>query len=104
MRKARDPSEAERLEQVPNIGPSLADDLRRLGIAYPAQLRGQRPVELYARLCALTGQRHDPCVLDAFMAAVAFVENADARPWWRHTAERKRLWPTVEAALRAQAG
>lgn len=80
------------LIDLPNVGPALAADLRLLGFQAPAQLIGHDPFELYRRLCAVTGQRHDPCVLDAFMAITDFLAGSRARPWWAYTAERKRVW------------
>ena len=88
-RNARVASECERLEQLPNIGPSIAADLRSLGIQHPQELCGHDPHALYLALCQKTGKRQDPCVLDTFMAATAFMGGADARPWWDYTAERK---------------
>ena len=58
--KAKSADECERLEQLPNIGPSLAADLRRIGIERPSDLRGQDAYALYRRLCEATGQRQDP--------------------------------------------
>ena len=84
-----------RLEEIPNIGPSLAGDLRRLGVHLPAELRGRDPYKLYGALCDMTGARQDPCVLDAFTAAVRYMEGAPARPWWKYTAERKRRYPDL---------
>ena len=84
-----------RLEDIPNIGPSLAADLRRLGIVHPRELRGRRPIALYQALCELSGARQDPCVLDAFTSAVRFMEGGEARPWWTYTAERKRTYPEL---------
>ena len=77
------------LEEIPNIGPAVARDLRRLGIQTPADLRGRDPYLMYERLARITGRRHDPCVLDAFIAAVRHMEGASAKPWWAYTAERK---------------
>lgn len=99
MRKAHKAIDAKRLEDMPNIGHAVAADLRVLGIDQPMQLRGQDPAALYLRLCRLTGQRHDPCLLDTFIAAVAFVEHDDARPWWAFTPQRKQEWAAVEARL-----
>jgi hypothetical protein len=45
---------------------------------------------MYGRLCAITGTRHDPCLLDTFIAAVKFADGGPALPWWAFTAERKR--------------
>lgn len=77
------------LEDLPNVGPATARDLRLLGVQVPADLIGRDPYELYDELERRTGFRHDPCVIDVFIAAVAFMEGAPARPWWKYTAERK---------------
>jgi len=78
------------LEDLPNVGKSIAADLRELGIRAPAQLKNKDPYALYERLNRLTGARHDPCLLDTFIAAVRFVEGGPVKPWWAYTAERKR--------------
>lgn len=78
------------LSAIPNVGPASAADLRRIGIRTPADLIGQDPFQMYDTLCRLTGTRHDPCVLDVFLAAVRFMEGAPPRKWWFYTAERKR--------------
>ena len=88
-RKAAQAAECERLEQLPNIGPSLAADLRELGIVHPCELKDQDPLTLYQQLCQLRGTRQDPCVLDTFMAAVDFMRGAAPQAWWAYTAERK---------------
>ena len=93
--KAASAAECQTLEQLPNIGPSLAEDLRSIGIAHPADLRGKDAFVLYQTLCAATGQRHDPCVLDTFMAATDFMGGAQAAPWWHYTAQRKVLFGLV---------
>jgi hypothetical protein len=86
------------LEDLPNVGPAIAADFRRLGIRTPAALKGRDPYALYAALNRVTGRRHDPCVLDTFIAVVRFVDGAPARPWWHYTAERKE---TLAAATSA---
>ena len=101
MPKASTFAEARRLTDIPNIGPAMASDLRALGIEQPSDLCGKDPAGLYLALCRLTGLRQDPCVLDTFMAAVAFASHDDARPWWAFTEARKRLWPEVEARREA---
>ena len=82
--------EVARLEDIPNVGPAVAADLRQLGNTSHAGLPGRDPYALYDDLCRITGQRHDPCVLDTFIAAVRYMEGAPKRPWWKYTAERKR--------------
>jgi len=86
-----DRNRLERLEDLPNIGPACARDLRLLGIQSPADLIGQDPFEMLARLCHLTGTQHDPCLLDVFMSVVSFMAGGPALPWWKFTAERKRI-------------
>ncbi|MFI5229228.1 MAG: helix-hairpin-helix domain-containing protein, partial [Gemmatimonadales bacterium] len=43
-----------RLEQLPNIGPSLAASLRQVGIERPSDLTGRDPFALYEALCSAT--------------------------------------------------
>jgi hypothetical protein len=93
--KAASAADCAALEQLPNIGPSLAANLRLIGIDHPADLRGKDAYQLYQRLCAATGQRQDPCVLDTFMAATDFMRGAPAAPWWHYTAQRKALFGQV---------
>ncbi len=77
------------LTSIPNVGPAVAKKLERLGIAHPDDLRGRDADELFEQLCLLDGQRHDPCLLDTFVAAVSFVDGGPARPWWEFSRERK---------------
>ncbi|MBT9455206.1 MAG: helix-hairpin-helix domain-containing protein [Burkholderiaceae bacterium] len=93
--KATDASECHELEHIPNIGPSLANDLRLIGIKHPRELNGRDAFVLYQELCAVTGARHDPCVLDTFMAATDFMRGAPAAPWWHYTPQRKALYGQI---------
>jgi hypothetical protein len=93
--KATSAQDCHVLEQLPNIGPSLADDLRLIGVKYPGELRGRDPFVLYQNLCAKTGKRQDPCVLDTFMAATDFMRGAAPSPWWHYTAQRKAVYGQV---------
>jgi hypothetical protein len=79
-----------KLEDIPNVGVSIAGDLRRLGIRSPDDLPGRNPYALYDELCRITRKRHDPCLLDTFIAAVRYMEGGPKKPWWQFTAERKR--------------
>ena len=65
-----------RLEDIPNVGPAIAADFRQLGITTPGDLVGRDPYALYDELCRVTGVRHDPCVLDTFIAAVRYMAGA----------------------------
>ena len=81
------------LEQLPNVGPAIAADFRQLGVAVPSDLVGRDAYTLYDDLCRITGQRHDPCLLDVFLSAVRFMAGEPKRPWWAYTAERKAARP-----------
>ena len=59
VRPARDRSHVNDLQQIKNVGPSIAADFRRIGIRTPSDLCQADPYELYERLCQVDGQRHD---------------------------------------------
>jgi hypothetical protein len=93
--KALSAADCKTLEQLPHVGPALAANLRLIGIRTPQELRGKDAFVLYQKLCAATGQRQDPCVLDTFMAASDFMRGAPPAPWWSYTAQRKALFGAV---------
>ena len=93
--KAASAADCHTLEQLPNIGPALAADLRLLGVLHPRDLASKDAFVLYQSLCAKTGRRQDPCVLDTFMAATDFMRGAEPRPWWTYTAQRKAVYGSV---------
>lgn len=95
--KAKRPSEARKLEDLPNIGKSIAADLRAIGIERPQQLAEQEPLSVYLRLGGAMGERHDPCVLYTLMAARHFLDSGEARPWWVFTDAGRRLLQREEA-------
>lgn len=80
-----------RLEDLPNIGTSIAGDLRGLGIHNPAELATHAPLTTYLCLTAPMGRRHDPCVLYTLMAARHYLESGEALAWWKFTDAGKRL-------------
>ena len=94
MPKAALASQAQVLTDIPNIGVSIAQDLRGLGITTPADVATMDPLAVFEALRGPMGQRHDPCVLDTFMAAHAFMNGGPRQPWWAFTAERKALLNT----------
>jgi hypothetical protein len=89
MPKATHASQARVLTDIPNIGKSMAGDLRGLGVSTPADVAAMDPLATYEALRTPMGQRHDPCVLDTFLAAKDFMNGGPARPWWNFTAQRK---------------
>ncbi len=78
-----------RLQEIPNVGPRMAEDLLKLGVTRLGDAEGRDPDEMYHELCALDAGRHDPCVRDVFAAVVSHAEGHPARPWWEFTPERK---------------
>ena len=74
------------LQRIPGVGPSIARDLRGLGIRRVADLKGRDPERLYRRLEEQRGRRQDPCVLYTFRCAVYFATTARPDPerlkWW----------------------
>lgn len=89
--KAPKPKLAQKLEDIPNVGSSIANDLRIIGILSPNQLKFQDAFKLYDMLCSKTSQKHDLCVIDVFMSAIYFMNDKGVKPWWHFTAERKHL-------------
>ncbi len=93
--KNPDKKTVQRLEELPNIGKAAAVDLRLIGILQPQDLIGRNPYDLFDELRRVTGEKHDPCVLDVFISVVEFMEGGDAKPWWEFTAERKKYMANV---------
>lgn len=86
------------LADLANVGPATLRDFHALGIRTVAQLAKQDPFRLYDRLCLRTGKRHDPCVIDVFMATIAQSQGAAPQPWWKFTARRKRMLAEASAS------
>lgn len=95
MKKAIYASGVKKFTDIPNVGPRIARDFTTLGIKTPQALKGRSAFTLYTSLCKKTKMRHDPCVLDTFMAVVEFMNGAKAHPWWHYTPERKKKYPNV---------
>lgn len=93
--KAKHFSEVKKFTDIPNVGPRIEGDFRTLGMSGPRDLIGKDGFLLYQQLCMETGKRHDPCVLDTFMAVTDFMNGAKAMPWFAYTAERKQRYPDV---------
>jgi len=70
-----------RLEDLPNIGKACVVGLRLIGIDHPRRLAGKDPMALYKQLCAVSGRRHDPCMIDVLMPVVDFMNGGQSRPW-----------------------
>ncbi len=90
MNKSRS-GHADVLEDISNIGKSIAADLRSIGISQPQQLCNKDPLALYLQLSGSMGQRHDPCVLYTLMAAKHFMQSGETVKWWKFTERGKQL-------------
>lgn len=82
---------ARELEDIPNIGKSIAADLRGIGIQQPRQLLTREPLAIYLKLSAPMEKRHDPCVLYTLMAARHFMQSGEKLSWWQFTEQGKKL-------------
>ncbi|MGA7595117.1 MAG: helix-hairpin-helix domain-containing protein [Gallionella sp.] len=80
-----------KLEDIPNIGKSIASDLRALGILTPQQLATRDPLETYLALSGPMGQRHDPCVLYTLIAAQHYLHSGESVAWWKFTEQGKKM-------------
>jgi pathogenicity locus Cdd1 protein len=89
------PSGPDELQSLPGIGPSLARDLRELGVRRVADLKRRDPERMYAQLERLRGSRQDPCVLYAFRCAAYAARTARPKP------ELLKWWNWKDRALRA---
>ena len=84
-----------KLQDIPNIGKAIEKDLHSIGIHVPNDLVGKDPITLYKTLNKKTRTRHDPCMLDTFMAAVDYMNGAPERPWFFYTKKRKVEYPNI---------
>jgi hypothetical protein len=95
------------LGDLVSIGPAMLRDFEMLGVKSVAQLAREEPGELYQRLCEITGQRQDPCVLDTFCAAVAQARDPELPPqqaqWWYWSRKRKQSASKVNSSAQRKA-
>ncbi len=81
-----------RFTDLPNIGRAGAKDFALLGFKEPSELVGADPLKLFEALCAASGARQDPCVLDVLMSVTHFLDGGKPEPWWHFTEQRKRQY------------
>ena len=77
-------------QDIPNVGKAIEKNFILIGLKEPIDLISQDPYQMYETLCTITGQRHDPCVIDVFISAVNYMQGGPPRKWWEFTDERKR--------------
>jgi hypothetical protein len=73
-------------QTLPSVGKAGALDLWNMGFRSIEELKGKNPMELYEKLCHITGLRHDICVLYSFRCMVYFVTEKD------HENEKLKWW------------
>lgn len=95
MAKARTAHEVKKFTDIPNVGKAVAEKLVQLKLKSPEELKTKDAFALYTKLNKLTGMRHDPCLLDTFIAAIDFMNGAPARYWFYYTKERKKKYSTI---------
>ena len=85
--------ETRNLIDLYSVGPATVRDLKLLGITRVEQLVGKDARRLYDRLCRLSGQRCDPCMMDVLSAAIAQAQDPglpkEKRRWWYWSRVRK---------------
>lgn len=77
------------LADLRNVGKAALADFRLVGVLSVEDLANREPDALYRSLCQITGQRHDPCVHDVFVATVHEARTGEAMDWWVFTPARK---------------
>ncbi|OGT19353.1 MAG: pathogenicity locus [Gammaproteobacteria bacterium RBG_16_57_12] len=82
-----------KLQEIPGIGKSLAQDLVDLGYREVGDLKAEDPQRMYERLMKLRGQHIDRCVLYTFRCAVYYASNTVHEP------ERLKWWNWKDARL-----
>jgi hypothetical protein len=73
------------LTLIPGVGPSIAADLRAIGITSVESLKGKDPKRLYDASNRKTGVVQDPCLLYVFRCAVYYANggrNPEKLKWW----------------------
>ena len=86
-------NETRKLKELRGIGAKMLEDFEKLGVGSVAQLRSKDAQALYDRMCALTGTRQDPCVLDTYRCAIGQARNPnlpkEQKDWWYWSRMRK---------------
>lgn len=86
-------TDTRKLSDLRGIGKAMLLDFDKLGITSVRQLRAQKADVLYQRMCEISGQRQDPCVLDTYRCAIEQARNPDLpreqQDWWYWSRLRK---------------
>ncbi|MHC4657480.1 MAG: helix-hairpin-helix domain-containing protein [Planctomycetota bacterium] len=75
-----------KLEEIPGVGKSIAQDLRDIGIRSVNELKGKKADQLYKKLCDFKASPVDKCMLYVIRCAIYYASNTDHNPgllkWW----------------------
>lgn len=93
--KAKSFKEVKKFQDIPNVGPAMERDFVLLGLHKPTDLIHKKPLALYHKMCKISGERLDPCVLDTYIAVIHFMNGAPAKPWYFYTKTRKKEHPNI---------
>ena len=81
------------LRHLISVGPAMLRDFELLGVRSVAQLARENPRRMYQKLCRVSDEHQDICVLDVFCAAVAQARAPLLAPekcqWWYWSRRRK---------------
>ncbi|MEP7323311.1 MAG: helix-hairpin-helix domain-containing protein [Saprospiraceae bacterium] len=71
------------LRQIPGVGPSIANDLVRIGIHSIEELKGKDPYHLFDQSNSIAGCIQDRCLLYVFREAVYYADTPKEEhdPW-----------------------
>jgi hypothetical protein len=87
-------TEKRQLGDLISVGPAMLRDFEVLGVRGVRQLARQNPERLYEKLCRMTNQHQDICVVDVFRAAVAQARNprlpVERCQWWWWSRNRRK--------------
>lgn len=79
-------SKMHELEKIPGVGKTIAQYFVDIGIQSTQDLKGQKPEELYNRLCIHQGKSIDRCMLYVLRCAIYYASTTDPDPellkWW----------------------
>jgi len=77
-------------QQIPSIGPRMAENLIDLGYFSIDSFKGEDGAKLTDELEKLYGYQVDPCVEDQIRLVVYYADNQNKdKQWWDFTEERK---------------
>lgn len=84
------------LTSIPGVGPTIAGNLRLIGIRRVADLKRADPERLYRKLERTLGEPVDRCALYVLRSAVYFASRT------RHDPEKLKWWNWKDGAMKAR--